>query len=100
MKTETSVSLQGQNLHGDANAVPVARAIKTSATLTELNVSGCSLYSRGVLCIAKALEANPPLVTLLAGTNHAGGAAISAPVIFPNADLSTYMGPHAVLRRR
>jgi len=70
-----------------------------------VEANGCTRIAADThtVCVAvprSHTRTNPGYLGSNHGTNHAGGAAISAPVIFPNADLSTYMGPHAVLRRR
>jgi hypothetical protein len=70
-----------------------------------VEADGCTRIAADThtVCVAvprSHTRTNPGYLGSNHGTNHAGGAAISAPVIFPNADLSTYMGPHAVLRRR
>ena len=39
MATAASLSMQGVSLQGEPNAVPVARALERSVTLTELNLA-------------------------------------------------------------
>lgn len=73
MATQATLSLRGTNLRGDASAVPIARALKRSTTLLELELSNCQLFARGAGCIAKALEANPPLSQLVLSSNCIGG---------------------------
>ncbi len=73
MATVATLSLSGTNLRGDASALPIARALKRSTTLLELQLSNCQLFARGAGFIAKALEANPPLSKLVLSSNCIGG---------------------------
>jgi hypothetical protein len=96
----------GARFAADAHTLRVAIAgADRQPDAGNVEANGCTRIAADThtVCVAvprSHTRTNPGYLGSNHGTNHAGGAAISAPVIFPNADLSTYMGPHAVLRRR